>query len=156
MRSYKLTAFILLISTITLVSCKRDDYLVPATYSARILTMNGAQEVPSVATSAVGTITADYSQTTKILTFTMTWGGLSGNATAAHIHGTAEAGVNAPVLQSFTSGITGKVGNYTSSLFVDGVKIQESLLLAGKYYMNVHTAANPGGEIRGQLILTKN
>ena len=74
------------------------------------------------------------------------YSGLSGPATAAHFHGPAEAGKNA--------GVAVAIPNATSSP-VDGsatlTDAQAADLVAGKYYINVHTAANPGGEIRGQV-----
>jgi hypothetical protein len=71
---------------------------------------------------------------------------LSGDATAAHFHGPATPGVNAgvtvPMKAPLTSPITGEA-TLTPEQAAD--------LMAGKWYFNVHTAANPGGEIRGQL-----
>lgn len=91
----------------------------------------------------VGTFTFDPA--TKELAYNVTYEGLTGPAMAAHIHGPAEPGANAgPVLPfpSATSPITGK------AVLTDA---QAAELAAGKYYVNVHTAANRGGEIRGQI-----
>lgn len=159
MKWLKLTAFAFLFSSFTFIACEKEAHLVPAEYASNIIIMNGAQEVPAVATSAVGSIVATYSQYTKVLTYRVTWGGLSGNAVAGHIHGTGEAGINAGVLQDFSNSSTTfpklPAGIYNGTVVIDGVKLLEEYLLAGKYYINIHTAANPGGEIRGQLILTK-
>jgi hypothetical protein len=90
-----------------------------------------------------GTFTLDPA--TKALTYSVTFEGLTGPATAAHIHGPAEPGANAgPVapLAGTTSPLTG-----TATL----TDAQIAELNAGKYYVNVHTGANRGGEIRGQI-----
>jgi hypothetical protein len=108
-------------------------------------TMNGASEVPPKTTEGKGTATATLDTVTKKLTYNVTYSGLSGPATAAHIHGPAAAGANAGVLFPFappTSPISGSV-TMTDAQIAD--------LEAGKMYVNVHTATNPGGEIRGQL-----
>jgi ABC-type Fe2+-enterobactin transport system substrate-binding protein len=108
------------------------------------VTLSGANEVPTVTTSAAGTgtvtIKEDRSVSVKITVTGMT-------ATAAHIH-EAAVGANGPVIVPFT-----KVGDDT---FVapDGAKLTEAQYVAykaGKLYVNVHSAKNPGGEIRAQL-----
>ncbi len=159
MKWLKLTVYTFVFSAFLFSACEKEAHLQLSEYASAIIYMTGAQEVPAVTTNATGTIVASYSQYTKTLTYRMTWSGLSGNATAAHIHGIGEAGIVAGVLQDFTntSNTISKTasGIYNGSLFIDGTKFTEELLLAGKYYMNIHTAANPGGEIRGQLILSK-
>jgi hypothetical protein len=82
----------------------------------------------------------------KTLTYTITFNALSGPATAAHFHGPAAEGANAGVAVAIgkdpASPVTG-TATLTDAQIAD--------LEAGKWYVNVHTAANPGGEIRGQL-----
>jgi hypothetical protein len=153
MKWLKLTALTFLATSFVLTSCKQEENLILHDYVGTSLVMSGAQEVPAVNTAAVGLINATYSQYTKTLNYSVYWSGLSGNATAAHIHGTGEAGVVAGVLQSFNSFPAKPTGSFNGSLLIDGVKFLEDNLLAGKYYINIHTAANGGGEIRGQLIL---
>lgn len=155
MKWLKLTAFTFLITSMALISCKQEDNLVLNEYAGNFLPMSGGQEVPAVATSAIGQIQANYSQFTKTLTYKILWAGLSGNATAAHIHGTGETGVAAGVLQTFVGFPLIASGSYSGSLYIDGVKFREENLLAGRYYINIHTATNPGGEIRGQIKLSK-
>lgn len=109
-------------------------------------TMSGAQESPPVSTGGSGNAEAVYHRDTGTLDYTVSYGGLSGPATAAHIHGPAAAGANAGVVVPFT--------NVGSSPIRGQVKItaqQYEQLAAGQWYANVHTAAHPAGEIRGQL-----
>lgn len=156
MRVPKLTAIFISLSILFLVSCKSTDEVDKENnYVGTALPMSGAQETPPVTVSATGSIDANYNRLNKILTYKITFSSLSGNATAAHIHGLGEAGVAAGVVQTFVGFPAATAGTYSGTLLVDGVKIKEEDILAGRYYANIHTAAKPAGEIRGQLILTK-
>jgi hypothetical protein len=109
-------------------------------------TLDGKSEVPATTTAGTGTADIDYDPSTKKLTWKLTYSGLSGPATAAHFHGPAEADKNA--------GVKVPIPNATSSPAEGSAVLTEEQaadLTAGKYYVNVHTAANPGGEIRGQV-----
>lgn len=115
---------------------------------------SGSQETPAVTTSATGTLTGTYNARTNTLTYNISWNGLSGVASAAHFHGPATAGVAADVLVPITITTNGITGNATGTVtIVDSV---ENALLDGKVYYNVHTAAHPLGEIRGQVTATAN
>lgn len=109
-------------------------------------TLDGKSEVPPNTSSATGTADLDYDAASKKLSWTVTYSGLSGPATAAHFHGPAEAGKNAgvavPIPNAASSPVKGEA-TLTDAQAAD--------LLGGKYYINIHTAANPGGEIRGQV-----
>ncbi|HVZ43235.1 MAG TPA: CHRD domain-containing protein [Ramlibacter sp.] len=107
--------------------------------------LSGAQEVPPKTTGGSGTAQVEYDRATNMLHWTVTYSGLTGPATAAHIHGPAAAGANAGVLVPF------KVGPSPITGEAPITPAQAGDLLAGLWYVNVHTAANPGGEIRGQL-----
>jgi hypothetical protein len=109
-------------------------------------TLNGASEVPPTTSAGKGTTDIDYDAATKKLTWKLTYSGLSGPATAAHFHGPAEAGKNAGVAVAIP-GATASPAEGSATL----TDAQAADLMAGKYYVNVHTAANPGGEIRGQV-----
>jgi hypothetical protein len=118
----------------------------PACAEKYKVTLDGKSEVPANTSAGTGTADVDYDAATKKLTWTLTYSGLSGPATAAHFHGPAEAGKNA--------GVKVPIANATSSPAEGSATLtdeQAADLLAGKYYINVHTAANPGGEIRGQV-----
>jgi hypothetical protein len=109
-------------------------------------TLDGKSEVPPNTSAGKGTADLDYDAASKKLSWKLTYSGLSGPATAAHFHGPAAPSANA--------GVAVAIPNATSSP-VDGsatlTDAQAADLTAGKYYINVHTAANPGGEIRGQV-----
>jgi hypothetical protein len=114
-------------------------------------TMNGAQEVPPKQTNGTGDAMASLNTDTRQLTYTVTWQGLTGPATAAHFHGPADPGANAGVLVPI-DGKSPKSPVHGTAKLTDA-QIQE--LNAGKWYVNVHTAENPGGEIRGQVMEAK-
>ncbi len=109
-------------------------------------TLNGKSEVPPNASAGTGTADIDYDAATKKLSWKLTYSGLSGPATAAHFHGPAEPGKNAGVALAIP-GATSSPAEGSATL----TDAQAADLMAGKYYINVHTAANPGGEIRGQV-----
>ena len=107
--------------------------------------LNGASEVPPNTTTGTGTLDADLDSARNKFSYTITYSGLTGPAVAAHFHGPAAAGANAPpiiAIDKLPSPIKG-----TATLTAE----QAKQLMAGKWYFNVHTAAHPGGEIRGQL-----
>ena len=112
-------------------------------------TLSGSQEVPSNPSPGTGSGTLTLNNTTFAWTLTGTFSGLTGTTTDAHIHGPAAPGVDAPPVVgiSFTSGATSGSfsgsGTFTSS--------QANDLLAGLYYINIHSTTYLGGEIRGQL-----
>ena len=115
--------------------------------------LGGASEVPPNQSAGKGSATVTYDDSTKTVTWQGTFTGLSGPATAAHIHGPAEAGKNAGVIVPLS-----QQGTPFASPFQGSVKLADdkaaalaSALSAGQAYVNIHTAANPGGELRGQL-----
>lgn len=128
--------------------------------------LSGDAEVPPVTTDATGSATVGISEDESSIDFEVTWENLSGPATMSHIHyGAAdEAG---PVMiwltevgvsdGSFESPISGSVGEAAFMPVEGGPQSFAEALQAirdGNTYVNVHTEANPGGEIRGQLEMT--
>jgi CHRD domain len=109
-------------------------------------TLDGKSEVPPNATTGTGTADIDYDAATKKLSWKLTYSGLTGPATAAHFHGPAEAGKDAGV-EVAIPGATSSPAEGSATL----TDAQASDLASGKLYVNVHTAANPKGEIRGQV-----
>lgn len=108
--------------------------------------LSGANEVPAVTTSGTGMAEATLNKDTNVLKWKVTYSGLTGTAMAGHFHGPAAAGSNAGVVVPFTSTASPIEGQATLT------PAQVSDLMAGKWYANIHTAANKGGEIRGQLM----
>jgi hypothetical protein len=108
--------------------------------------LSGASEVPPVTTPGKGSATASLDTATKQLTWTVDYSGLSGPATAAHIHGPAAPGANAGVLVPLGTNLANPIKG--SATLTDA---QISDLESGQTYINLHTADNKGGEIRGQL-----
>src|SRR5690242_4194675 len=97
-----------------------------------------------IASSGKGTATASLDTNTKTLTWTVDYSGLSGPATAAHIHGPADPGANAGIVVPFTGSLASPIKG--SATLTDA---QMTQLEAGKWYVNIHTDANKGGETRG-------
>lgn len=121
-----------------------------ATAHAAVVTirthLNGPTEVPAVSSPATGTATVRVNTRTRKVTWIVTYKGLSGMPTAAHIHGPATRGTNAGVevpIPVSPSPIKGSA-TITAAQLAD--------LLHNRTYINIHTAAHPGGEIRGYLI----
>ena len=176
MKLIKLTVFASLIfSTIIMfTSCEPDAEIKKLTdFQKNGIIMSGAQEVPANSSTALGSMDVFYTRDTRILTYKVTWSGLTDSVVQMHIHGSSPSGFNAPVIQNIIVAATpnGSVGNgifpqktsagkYTyaktgtisGTLLVDGVFIKEQDLLNGLFYMNIHTIAFPGGEIRGQIV----
>ena len=108
-----------------------------------------SNEVPANASAATGTLQASLDKESGTLTWTVSYSGLTGPAKAAHFHGPAPAGQNAGVALGFSGALDSPIqGSATLT------PAQVADLLAGKWYVNIHTAANPGGEIRGQASVT--
>ena len=108
--------------------------------------MNGAQSVPAVTTNAVGVTTIMLNETMDSICVSVSVNGLSGAITGIHIH-EAAMGANGGVVTDLGSGINGNL--VTLKLPLTSAMLDKMMM--GMYYVNVHTAANPGGEIRGQI-----
>src|SRR5688500_11793031 len=142
----KLTGLLLFLFIFTACD-KDDDEKINFTITA---TANPSQEVPPVTNSTgSGTVSGTYNKNTNTLVYTATWTGLSGNATNMHFHGPANVGEPAGVAVGITGFTNTASGSVTNTIQLS--EAQEADMLAGKWYYNVHTAANPGGEIRGQV-----
>ena len=108
--------------------------------------LSSQSEVPPANSKATGTFTGSFDPSTKTLTYTINYSGLSGEPTAAHFHGPAQAGENA--------GVALPIGAPMSNPIKGSVTLTEAQareLMDGKWYVNVHTAANKAGELRGQV-----
>lgn len=109
--------------------------------------LDAKSEVPPNESKASGTADVTYDAATKKVTWKVSWKDLSGPAVAAHIHGPAEPGANAGVYVNLNA--DGQKANLEGSATLTDE--QATNFSAGKTYINVHTAANKGGEIRGQI-----
>lgn len=119
-----------------------------------------------VTTAATSVFRASLHPTTKVVSYAFTWNGLSGLTTGVHLHGPADANAVAPVIVDFEAlpaGATGSVireanGSATGELdltrtvtaTISGDSLVK-LLDAGLVYVDAHTDASPGGEIRGRI-----
>jgi hypothetical protein len=122
---------------------------VPAAYAETIALkadLKGANEVPPNTSPASGKAEATFDTDTKLLTWTVTYTDLTGPALGAHFHGPSDAGKNAGIVLPFKTVQSPIQGTATLT------ENQATDLLAGKWYANIHTAANPGGELRGQMM----
>jgi hypothetical protein len=116
-----------------------------AFFTGTKVTLSGAEEVPPVTTSASGSGTITVKEDRTVSGSVQTSGV---NATAAHIH-MAAPGRNGPIIIGLAKGADGSTWSVP-----DGAKLtasQYDAFKAGNLYVNVHSAAHKGGEIRGQL-----
>lgn len=110
--------------------------------------LRGTNEVPAVTTKGAGTARITYNPATHIVTWNITYSGLASQATMAHFHN-GPAGKNGPVVVWLTT------PGQPASNPIKGRKTltaaQGQQLLAGDWYVNVHTKRHPGGAVRGQV-----
>lgn len=115
--------------------------------------LSGTQQVPPVQTGGNGTASLTYDPATRVVTWSITYNGLSSPVTMAHFHGPAGASQNAPVLIWLT-----KQGSPVESPIKGEATLtpeQAQQFTAGEMYINVHTRDHPAGEIRGQVMPPK-
>jgi len=136
----------LLASLVTLAACSNMPMMGSSDTMSMKDTLTGAQEVPPVVTAGTGTIVTAFDKSTNVLTWTVTYSGLSGPVTAAHFHGPAAAGANAGVAVGFSGDLGSPISGKATL-----TPAQAEDMAAGKWYVNLHIAKNPGGEIRGQI-----
>lgn len=124
--------------------------LAPAAFAQAVTykaDLSGAAQVPANTTKGTGALQATYDPASKKLTYTVNYKDLTGPATAAHFHGPADAKTNAGVVVPATAPLTSPIKG--EATLTDA---QAADLAAGRWYFNIHTAANPPGEIRGQVM----
>ncbi|MBC6991919.1 CHRD domain-containing protein [Hymenobacter sp. BT491] len=115
----------------------------PSTKVVLTATLNASQEVPPTASTATGTFDGVYDKATHVLTYTVTYQGLT--PVAGHLHRGAP-GTNGPVVYPFPSLTSPVTGTATFT------QADEDLLLGGAFYANFHSTQYPGGEIRGNIV----
>jgi hypothetical protein len=111
-------------------------------------TLTGASQVPP--NSSTGSGTAAIKLDGEVLSWVVTYSGLTGPVTGAHFHGPAPASANAGVVVPFAGSLGSPI---TGSKQLTAAQVAQ--LRGGFWYVNLHTAAFPGGEIRGQVIAAK-
>ena len=114
--------------------------------------LSGHGEVPPNDSKGTGVMNATYDKSSKKLTWTATYSGLTGNVTLAHFHGPVSfvgmtSDKNAPVTLPIKSSLASPING--STILTDK---QAKDFSDGLWYFNIHTAAHPGGEIRGQVL----
>lgn len=136
-----------LLTLLLLALAARADHLRPHLLLGAQLT--GAQEVPAVSTAARGVASFTLNASRDTLFITAAFNGLSGPVTAAHVHDGVR-GVSGGIVTHLTQFLTGnRMQGFLTGADIDRAKL--SKYLRGEYYLNVHTAAHPAGEIRGQI-----
>jgi hypothetical protein len=109
--------------------------------------LNGPSETPPTTSTGTGMATATLDTNTKLFSYTVTYSGLTGPAVAAHFH-MGMAGIAGPPVVPITGSLASPI---MGSATLTDTQIGD--LEAGKWYVNVHTAANKPGEIRGQVMI---
>ncbi|MBZ5705109.1 MAG: CHRD domain-containing protein [Acidobacteriia bacterium] len=110
--------------------------------------LKASNEVPPAKSSGSGSVDVTYDTGKKMLSWKGTYSGLTGAATAAHFHA-GESGKNGGVVVPIFQGAAAKSPFEGSKQLTDA---QAAQLMAGGWYVNIHTAANKAGEIRGQVV----
>ena len=129
-------------ATLGFTACSSAPMGNTAAISAKL---SSANEVPTNSSTGTGMLDASFNKETNVLTWTVSYSGTTGPVSAGHFHGPAMAGANAGVALGFNGSMDSPIKG-TATL----TAAQAADLLAGKWYVNLHTAANKGGEIRGQ------
>lgn len=134
---------ILLVSLLALSACD-----MPSTDTTKLTaTLSAASEVPPINSKASGEADVRIDVKDYKLSWTVKYSDLSGIVTGAHFHGPALAGANADVVVPINGDLSSPIKG-EATLTAE----QSAQLLEGKWYLNLHTATHPDGEIRGQVV----
>jgi len=149
------TTFLTLLAVILLAGCKKDEMEEPVSLIKKAtITLSGANEVPAVTTPGTGTAEISYDPTMKMINYKITWqlGSQAATTSGMHFHGsdTGSDMVNSGVVIGVTGFATGSSGTLSGTT-VALTSVQEAQLLAGKWYVNIHSSTFGSGELRGNI-----
>jgi len=141
-------ATLTVVTVAVLGGCGTTEMAKPSNLVALSTQLRGANEVPPNTRTGGGSVDAVFNKDSNLLRWKVNYTGLSGPATAGHFHGPAGVGANAGVVVPWSSTMASPMeGSATLT------PTQVGDLLAGLWYANIHTAAHPGGELRGQMTI---
>ncbi|MVN74844.1 CHRD domain-containing protein [Hymenobacter sp. HMF4947] len=135
-------------------ACKKNDDSTPTPAVSTTMqvssSLTGAQEIPAVTTSATGAMTGTYDTSTRVLTYAVTYAGLSSAPTGGHLHLGGPTVASGPVSIAFTNVATSPI---TGTVTLSTTQADALLASGGGMYVNLHTTANGNGEIRGNVVV---
>ncbi len=139
---------------VTFSSCKKDEEAEVDNRKRVTVTLSGAQETPAISSTGTGTAMLVFDPVAKTINYNISWtlGSSSATTSAMHFHGADDgsdlksSGV-ALGITGFATGSSGTVSGTTVAL----TDVQVAQLLAGKWYLNIHSSTVPGGELRGNI-----
>lgn len=138
---------------VSLISCNKDRNNSETGYKKYTLsgTASGSQVFPSVATTALATMTGTYDAGSNTFSYTINWNGLSSSATGVELRGPANPGENGFSLYTLSAAPSGVTGSASGQITIAP---NEYDLLSGKLYYVIKDAGYPAGEIRAQVTAT--
>lgn len=143
------------LASLTLATaCKKDDTTTPVTTMQLSGTLSAANSInPTSASTATGTVTGTYDPSTKLLTYTLTYSGLTGAPSAAHFH-YGDAKHTGAVFITFSNVPATTSGTISGSTPLSATTAsQPDSFSLGHVYANIHTAQYPMGEIRANVVV---
>ncbi|TCZ74396.1 CHRD domain-containing protein [Flaviaesturariibacter aridisoli] len=159
----RLTFTVLSVAALAAASCKKSQETV--TYAGNNLPLTASQVVPVPASPspATGNINASYDNTSRTLSYSVTWANTTDSVTSIRVYGPAEAGFQGALVQQFPFNTPAvgtpprrKSGSFSQTLAVDNTVVKENELLAGLFYVQVFTKASTSvPELRGQILLQR-
>ncbi|MFA6946907.1 MAG: CHRD domain-containing protein [Pedobacter sp.] len=149
------TISLILLSVFVLTGCQKEKVEEPVSLIKKAtITLSGAQEVPAVTTSGSGTAEISYDPTLKTITYKITWqlGNAAATTSNMHFHGsdTGSDAVSSGVALAITGFSTASSGTL-SGVTIALTDVQAAQLLAGKWYVNIHSSTVGSGELRGNI-----
>lgn len=152
-KSAQLFACAAVLTLFLFIGCKKDKEPVSLIKKVTVQ-LSGAQEVPAVTTTGNGSAEISYDPTLKIITYKITWqlGNTSATTTNMHFHGseTGNDAISSGVAIGITGFSTGSSGTLSGST-IALTDVQAAQLLAGKWYVNIHSSTVGSGELRGNI-----